>query len=649
MKRRTRERIKRFFGIEKYSPYISSYFENTNIRSSLYVSSVVIAIELFMICSVIIRQFSMETRRSANWLGIHLICYSVLLLSALCLFIYSACHIKKKSQNPRKGQILRIVFSIISISFGIYISFLDYQKGEQFVTLMTMTLFVFCFIVWRPIYTILFLSCSYALFYSLCNSIIPATYATKVNLSIVLISIFMSAINSYYQTISSARKDERLERAHNILLKLSISDEVTGIANMHYFRSQSLDIMHNKNTDLSKMIFLFLDIENFKNYNEKYNYWEGNCFLKEFAEKIEEVFEGAISAHFSNDNFVIFTEDKDTQEKLKKLRDFIINSETDIRMGLKVGAYRPKDKETMPIIACDYARYACYSIKKNYNRNFCEYNDKMSQDFHKKQYIINNIDSALKNNYIRVYYQPVMNSSNNTMCGIEALARWDDPQYGFLSPNDFIETLEEYHQIHKLDMHILEQVCQDIYHTKEQGHKTIPVSLNFSRLDFDSVNLVEEIESRMEEYQIEKNLIHIEITESAISENDERLSAAMQKLRSSGYALWLDDFGAGYSGLNVLKEYDFDVMKIDMKFLSNFSGNVKARQILKNVVNLATELGMDTLTEGVETEEARTFLQEIGCKRLQGYLFGKPMPREELQQKINCGEYILDSRLQMIG
>lgn len=641
MKRRTRERIKRFFGIEKYSPYISSYFENTNIRSSLYVSSVVIAIELFMICSVIIRQFSVETRRSANWLVIHLICYSVLLLSALCLFIYSACHIKKKSQNPRKGQILRIVFSIISISFGIYISFLDYQKGEQFVTLMTMTLFVFCFIVWRPIYTILFLSCSYALFYNLCNSIIPATYATKVNLSIVLISIFMSAINSYYQTISSARKDERLERAHNILLKLSISDEVTGIANMHYFRSQSLDIMHNKNTDLSKMIFLFLDIENFKNYNEKYNYWEGNCFLKEFAEKIEEVFEGAISAHFSNDNFVIFTEDKDTQVKLKKLRDFIINSETDIRMGLKVGAYRPKDKETMPIIACDYARYACYSIKKNYNKNFCEYNDKMSQDFHKKQYIINNIDSALKNNYIRVYYQPVMNSSNNTMCGIEALARWDDPQYGFLSPNDFIETLEEYHQIHKLDMHILEQVCQDIYHTKEQGHKTIPVSLNFSRLDFDSVNLVEEIESRMEEYQIEKNLIHIEITESAISENDERLSAAMQKLRSSGYALWLDDFGAGYSGLNVLKEYDFDVMKIDMKFLSNFSGNVKARQILKNVVNLATELGMDTLTEGVETEEARAFLQEIGCKRLQGYLFGKPMPREELQQKINCGEYLL--------
>ena len=649
MKRKTRERIKRFFGLEKYSPYISSYFENTNIRSSLYVSSVVMAIELFMICSVIIRQFSEETRRSTNWLVIHLICYSVLLLSALCLFIYSACHIKKKSQNPRKGQILRIIFSIISISFGIYISFLDYQKGEQFVTLMTMTLFVFCFIVWRPIYTILFLSCSYALFYTLCNSIIPATYATKVNLSIVLISIFMSAINSYYQTISSARKDDRLERAHNILLKLSISDEVTGIANMHYFRSQSLEIMHNKNTDLSKMIFLFLDIENFKNYNEKYNYWEGNCFLKEFAEKIEEVFEGAISAHFSNDNFVIFTEDKDTQEKLEKLRDFIINSETDIRMGLKVGAYRPKDKETMPIIACDYARYACYSIKKNYNRNYCEYNEKMSQDFHKKQYIINNIDSALKNNYIRVYYQPVMNSSNNTMCGIEALARWDDPQYGFLSPNDFIETLEDYHQINKLDMHILEQVCQDIYHTKEQGHKTIPVSLNFSRLDFDSVNLVEEIESRMEEYQIEKNLIHIEITESAISENDERLSAAMQKLRSSGYALWLDDFGAGYSGLNVLKEYDFDVMKIDMKFLSNFSGNVKARQILKNVVNLATELGMETLTEGVETEEARAFLQEIGCKRLQGYLFGKPMPREVLQEKINIGEYILDSRLLMIS
>ena len=643
MKRKTRQRIKRFFGLEKYSSYISNYFEKTNIRSGLYVSSVVMAIELFMIFSVVIRQFSDETRRTTYWFVTHIISYSVLFLSALGLFIHSVRYVKHKSKHPKWGQVLRVIFSIIAISFGIYISFMDYKKGEQFITLMTMTLFVFCFIVWRPIYTILFLGFSYTLFYCLCNAILPATYATKVNLSIVLISIFMSAINSYHQTIIGARKDEKLEHAHNILLKLSVSDEVTGIANMHYFRSQSLGVMQNKKTDLSKMIFLFLDIENFKNYNEKYNYWEGNCFLKEFAEKIEEVFEGAISAHFSNDNFVIFTEDKDTQEKIAKLRGFVINSETDIRMGLKVGAYRPKDRDVMPIIACDYARYACYSIKKNYNKNFCEYNDKMSQDFHKKQYIINNIDSALKNNYIRVYYQPVINSTNNTMCGIEALARWDDPQYGFLSPNDFIETLEEYHQIHKLDMHILEQVCQDIYHTKEQGHRTIPVSLNFSRLDFDSVNLVEEIESRMEEYKIEKNLIHIEITESAISENDERLSAAMQKLRSSGYALWLDDFGAGYSGLNVLKEYDFDVMKIDMKFLSNFSGNVKARQILKNVVNLATELGMDTLTEGVETEEARAFLQEIGCKRLQGYLFGKPMPREELQQKINCGEYVLEA------
>ena len=642
MRKKIRERIKRFFGIEKYSSYVSNYFENTNIRSSLYVSSVVIAIELWMIVSLLIRQLFEATKRPVPWLITHIVSYVILLLSALGLFIFSVRHLKNKTRNRRVGQVLRVIFSIVSITFGIYISFLDYQKGEQFITLMTMTLFVFCFIVWRPIYTILFLGFSYTAFYILCNSLYPATYATKVNLSIVLISILMSAVNSYHQTISGARKDDRLEHAHNILLKLSVSDEVTGIANMHYFRSQSLGIMHNKKTDLSKMIFLFLDIENFKNYNEKYNYWEGNCFLKDFAEKIEEVFAGAVSAHFSNDNFVIFTEDKDTQEKLKKLRDFVINSETDIRMGLKVGAYRPKDRDTMPIIACDYARYACYSIKKNFNKDYCEYNEKMSQDFHKKQYIINNIDSALKNNYIRVYYQPVINSSNNNLCGIEALARWDDPQYGFLSPVDFINTLEEYHQIHKLDMHILERVCQDIYLTKEQGFRVIPVSLNFSRLDFDSLNLVEEIESRMEEYRIEKELIHIEITESAISENDEKLMGAMEKLRTSGYALWLDDFGAGYSGLNVLKEYDFDVMKIDMKFLSNFSGNIKARQILKNVVNLAKELGMETLTEGVETEEARDFLQEIGCKCLQGYLFGKPMPREELQEKISCGEYVLE-------
>ena len=151
-----------------------------------------------------------------------------------------------------------------------------------------------------------------------------------------------------------------------------------------------------------------------------------------------------------------------------------------------------------------------------------------------------------------------------------------------------------------------------------------------------------EVESCLLKYGIERKYVHVEITESALTENDGKLQEAMRKFRSAGYALWLDDFGSGYSGLNVLKEYDFDMMKIDMKFLSGFSGNEKSHLILKNIITMAKELNMSTLTEGVETDEAYQFLKENGCEQIQGYLFGRPMPVQELYEKVKIGMYQLD-------
>ena len=226
--------------------------------------------------------------------------------------------------------------------------------------------------------------------------------------------------------------------------------------------------------------------------------------------------------------------------------------------------------------------------------------------------------------------------------GKEALARWQDPQFGFLSPADFIETLEEYHLIHKLDMFVVERVCKDIQDAKEKFRLIIPTSLNFSRLDFDSLNLAQEVSDCLKKYNIDKNEIHIEITESTLSEDDEKLKEELKSFRSHGYALWLDDFGSGFSGLNVLKEYDFDLLKIDMKFLSNFDVNKKSRQILKNVINLAKNLGMQTLTEGVETKEQYDFLRENGCEKLQGYFFSKPVSRLELEARMDDGTFKID-------
>ena len=636
------DKLKAFLGIEKYSKYAQEYFDHSNIRSSLYVASIVVVLELWMICSTLFFQYIGHLNRSTQWLVTHLVSYIILFISALILLIYSILHQKKIVKNRGIWWGIRFVFAIVALGFGIYISYLDYLKGEQFITLMTMTILVFCFTVWRPIYSIVFLTVSYSFFFCICNCKIPASYATKVNLSIVLITILLSAINNYRQKISEAKKDERLEQAHDILLKLSISDEVTGIANMNYFRGQAFELTTKKETDISQYIYLYFDIENFKMLNQKYGFWEGNSFLKSFADLLNQTFANSIIAHFSNDNFVVLTKDEKIKEKIIELCKKISEYQYDIKLGLKVGAYKPENKEILPLAACDHARYACNSIKKHYNLTYCIYDSAMSLRFQKKQYIINNFDTAVTNGHIKVFYQQGVSSATGKICGLEALARWDDPQFGFLSPADFIQTLEEYYQIHRLDMYVVERVCQDISSARTKGRKIIPVSLNFSRLDFDSLNLAEEVENCLKKYNIEKTDIHIEVTESTLSEDDVKLKEELKSFRSHGYALWLDDFGSGYSGLNVLKEFEFDMLKIDMKFLSNFDGNEKARQILKNVINLAKDLGMQTLCEGVETQEAYDFLREHGCEKLQGYLFSKPVSRDELEAKMDDGTFVIE-------
>lgn len=633
------DKLKKFLGLENFTRYTREYFDKSNIKSSLYVSSVVIILEIWMIISTLFFQYFGDLNRSKHWMITHIGSYTLLLIAALNLFIYSLLYYKKHYNNHKIWLAIRFIFSITAIVFGIYISYTDYLKGEQFITLMTMTIFVFCFTVWRPIYTILFLLSSYGIFFIMCNHAEPASYATKVNLTIVFISILLSAINTYTQKLSEAQKEERLEQAHNILLKLSVSDEVTGLANMNYFRGQALEIMNKKDTVIENLIYLFIDIENFKALNKKYGYMEGNTFLKQVADLLNEIFEKSLVAYFSNDNFVILTENKNVKDKILLLCKKINEFKYDIKLGIKVGAYIPESRDCIPLLACDHARYACNSIKKRYNIIYCEYDKMMALTFQKKQYIINNFDNAITNEYIKVYYQPLVDAKTGKVCGLEALSRWDDPKYGFLPPADFIDTLEEYYQIHRLDMYVVDRVCRDINEAKNRGRKILPISLNFSRLDFDSINLAEEVDNCLKKYGIDKSSIHIEITESTLSEDDSKLKEELKSFRAQGYVLWLDDFGSGYSGLNVLKEYDFDLIKIDMKFLSNFNGNEKARKILKNIISMANELGMQTLTEGVETEETYNFLKDNGCDKLQGFLFSRPMSKEDFAERLDNGTF----------
>ena len=201
--------------------------------------------------------------------------------------------------------------------------------------------------------------------------------------------------------------------------------------------------------------------------------------------------------------------------------------------------------------------------------------------------------------------------------------------------------LEEYNQIHKLDLNIMRSVCKDLREQMDAGRPPLPVSINFSRLDFENADVFEALEQAVSDYNIPKECLHVEITESALTENDSLLKTVVEKLQAAGYQIWLDDFGSGYSSLNVLKDYFFNVMKIDMVFLRNFDGNERAKELIRSIVNLANVMKMSALTEGVETKEQAEFLKQIGCVRLQGFYFGKPMPVEDLLSAIDEGKYRL--------
>lgn len=234
--------------------------------------------------------------------------------------------------------------------------------------------------------------------------------------------------------------------------------------------------------------------------------------------------------------------------------------------------------------------------------------------------LINNFEEALSNGYIKAYFQPLTRTISGKVFGAEALARWDDPERGLIPPGEFIDSLEEHKLIHKLDLAMVENVCR-FYQQNEC--KDMTFSINLSRLDFVETDMFREITDILNRYNVPVNAIHLEITESTMLTNPENTQRLFEQFHKAGFSIWMDDFGSGYSSLNVLCDYPFDVLKIDMSLLRKF--DVRSRKIISSIVNMSKAIGIHTLSEGVETEEQLAFLRDIGCEILQGYYFAKPM------------------------
>lgn len=641
------KRVLEHIGFNKNSPYIRKFFFHENMKSSIYMSVMIIILEAWMIIrltKIIIQQNLWD--KFSYYFQNYYINYLVLITTGIVTLVFSSLSLKGKLKARQTGRFLLLSFSFICLCFGIKVALNDYSKGEQILVFATMCLYALCLLTWRPIITFFISSLSFLYMYFRMNSMIAVntgnegvTDATKINFFILWISIMMVCISSYNNTRSQAIKDENLLIANKNLKQLSITDDLTGIHNMVYFRQEA----ENINNNIEGKLFLFFDLENFKSYNEKYGFHEGNELLIKMANAMEEVFADSLVARYSDDHFVVLTKENGCIEAVNKLSECIDNLRRDIHLQLKCGAYRQKDGELDVSVACDRARFACNTLKNQFDHNFRMYDKDLEDMFTLRNYIVNNIDNAIANGYIKAYYQPLISSDNCCVCGFEALARWDDPYYGLLSPAVFIGTLEDCRQIHKLDLIMIENVCKDFQNARENCIPVVPVSLNFSRLDFELCDIVQYLDECSEKYNIPRDYLDVEITESALTESRDILLDVIAKLKSRGYSIWLDDFGSGYSSLNVLKDYEFDVMKIDMHFLKGFGNNEKTYKILETVVKLSGLLGMKSLTEGIETNEQMYFMRSIGCNKLQGFLFGKPAPFDKIIELIKSGELKISS------
>ena len=714
--------LRDMLGFRKNTKYVRTYLNDVNVKSSIYMSFIIIVIEIWMIFRQIFKYIAPNWDSYEGFSGkFNLIftytsLYYLFIMCSVAMFMFSLFYVNKI--NTRKSFITNIVlgslcvlwifllipenisgttinkittilvyvsmpifgltligdslylkfkgknnyvlsvilitcFAMVCLLFGVKVGYSDfanpyinaktglpnYDRLKMITCFLTMVIFAACLLIWKPYISITLLLTSFILFYSFLESYDGREFleGDKINYITFLISLTMITISIYQQRITEAKKDERL--IHD-----AVYDHLINIHNVNYFSSEIIRLQKTNPYKIQNGIYLFTNIANFRIINSQKGFDEGDKVLREIGLRFEKAFPNDLVARQSDDHFIIFTEKNNLENKIKTLDEIVKKASGGLYVLLKVGGYVPMENES-PNKAIDKARYACNMIKRMPETNYLEYDEKINDLFIKRQYIVNHLDEAIEKGWIRAYYQPVVWSNDHKLCGIEALARWIDPNIGFLSPADFIPVLEENRLIHKLDRCIIDCVFKNMRNAIDKGRTIVPVSINFSRLDFELMDVESTLDELVNKYEIDKKYVHVEITESALINSENFLNTNIKKIKNLGYSVWLDDFGSGYSSLNVLKDFTFDVVKIDMKFLTNFDSNEKTKDILDCIIQLANRLGMNTLTEGVETETESEFLEKIGCERLQGYLFGKPYSLEDLENKIDNKELIISNKL----
>lgn len=412
---------------------------------------------------------------------------------------------------------------------------------------------------------------------------------------------------------------------------------------------------HDRLTDLYTKEYLYENIDRRLHSDRETDYLIGyievanykmihDVFGKDFAETTIKHIAGFISRNvsdkclygrLSDDSFgILFEKHNFNEEGIKnRLENFTIkddNLEHHILIHFGIYDVTPEDAIDVPLFF-DSARLATTMIRDNYKDIIVYYDDKLRNEIIHNQLISNQLTEAIETRQIRPYLQPIVDSIG-MLAGAEALVRWIHPEEGFMNPGMFIPVFERNGLIATVDKHMWKCACEILADWKERGIEAF-ISINISPKDFYYMDVVSTLKELVEEHGIDPVKLRVEITETVMMSDTVDILKIVDELRSCGFIVEMDDFGSGFSSLNLLKDMNIDVIKIDMQFLKDSERNMKSGIIIKNIINMSEELGIDTLTEGVETAKQFEILYAMGCKLYQGYYFSKPVPLEDFEKQ----------------
>ncbi len=430
---------------------------------------------------------------------------------------------------------------------------------------------------------------------------------------------------------------------YNKVINDKFIDTPTGIYNIDGFKQQvRLAVVNNNITDYSA---LYININGLKLINSKYGASGGDEVLFSFAQKIDKFAEkDEIAARLGGDNFIMVVKNEHLPNLIELLHKTNIVIHTPLKnitesVTTTFGIYNINKPDTTPEDLMQYTGIA-YSIAKNvYHKEFMIYTDELGKRLLHEKEVMSDFEKAIKAREFVVFYQPKVETQIYSIVGAEALVRW--VRNGeVIPPDSFIPILEKSDAICKLDYYVLDQVCRDISEWIKKGLSPVRISINMSRKHLASEDMTKIITKIISDYNLPHELFEIELTETVNGAEQDALKKTVDALKNADILTSIDDFGTGYSSLNMLRNVSVDILKIDKSFISNSEQADTDRIVLKNIIHMSRELGIEVITEGVEKKEKIDYLKELGCYLVQGYVFDKPLPENLFETRLKSPTYI---------